>query len=92
MNLSYAASIACGTPPCGFANRRAPAAPARLGDIVVRASRDAFDAGFLPGPRGQKDDGDRTESWIGAQFAKQAEAIEPWHHEVAQHEVRNKVF
>ena len=63
-----------------------------LGDVVVRASRDAFDAGFLPGPRGQKDDGDRTKSWIGAQFAKQAEAIEPWHHDVAQHEVRRVSF
>ncbi len=60
----------------------------RLDEIVIGARTKAFDARFLAGTRRQHDDGHGPCPRVGANRRQQAEAVEPRHHDVREHEVR----
>src|ERR1700722_4628224 len=60
----------------------------RLHKVVVRASLQTFYTAFFTRARREQNDGDLTERWIVAHSAEQAEAVEPWHHDVGEDQVR----
>ena len=59
----------------------------RLDEVVIRAGLHVLDARFLAGAGREQDDRHFAQPRIGTQRAQQAEAIQPGHHDIAEHEV-----
>ena len=59
-----------------------------LDDVVVGAGADPLDAGLLTRAGGEEHDRQRSRALVGAQRAKEPEAVQDGHHHVAQDQVR----